>query len=565
MAEAEFALESPMATALRGAVQPKLAEYGWTTDADDTTLFEYILAMLVNEKNEATIASELSNDLLDLGPDNLETQQFAHWLFEHIAHLRNQLAGAGSTDAEVNMVEMQNDASPATMSHPGQDQDMEGVADNTSANMYGPVSSTPPSSSQGATARATHLFLADLQGTYTHEHVILPIVHFARSICTHFNPLISFHRPPPTGPKAMRNGSGSASGSGAGANRTGRGRAMRDQLNQHMDRSGDALHRIRGTSGTGRINSHSREPPRGPRAAQVGRGMAAMANGRGGNMNGPMGMGHGAMTGMNSGMNVASMPPMPMPPMGQNGMNGMLNPQQQMALMQMYEQQAQMMQQIFSGQTPTSFVNPGFQQNNRNGRGGKPLIDRVDKRQNKFNKKSGQDETTRCTKPDCPFVHQSPAAPEGTTVDMSSTCSFGAACMNRKCASKHPSPAQRQQFKSEQDCMFFPNCRDGENCPYKHPSMPPCRNGADCTTPGCKFYHNPTMCKYTPCTNRYCIYKHAEGQKKTFKNMEWHAPKTGDEDTKDDHVSERKFVADEEAEELIIPEKTETVDAEITA
>ncbi|KAF2734735.1 hypothetical protein EJ04DRAFT_466156 [Polyplosphaeria fusca] len=539
MAEAEFALESPMATALRSAVQPKLAEYGWTTDAEDTTLFEYILAMLVNEKNEATIASELSNDLLDLGPDNLETQQFAHWLFEHISLLRNQLSGAGANDAEINMIESQQDASPANLSAPGNDQEMDGIAENSSSNI------------------------------------------------------------PPTGPKAMRNGSGS----GVGANRAQRGRPMRDQLNQHMERSGDsALHRVRGTSGTGRINSHSREPPRGPRAAQVGRGIAAMANGRGGNMNGPMGMGHGAMNSGNVAMNMAGMPPMPMPPMGQNGMGGMLNPQQQIALMQMYEQQAQMMQQIFSGQAPTPFVNPNFQQNNRTGRGGKSLMDRMEKRHNgqpnKFAKKGNQDETmtdggntatengdasamdvegshmdpastmcnfnTRCSKADCPFVHQSPAAPEGTPIDMSSTCSFGAACTNKKCAAKHPSPSQRQQFKSEQDCMFYPNCRDMNTCPFKHPSAAPCRNGADCTTPGCKFFHNPTMCKYTPCTNRFCLYKHAEGQKKVFKNKEWHAPKAGDEN-KDEHVSERKFVADEETEELIIPAKTDKVDTEIAA
>ncbi|KAF2267445.1 hypothetical protein CC78DRAFT_530841 [Lojkania enalia] len=534
MAEAEFAIGSPMASALHSVVQPKLAEYGWTTDAEDSTLFEYILAMLVNEKNEATIATELSNDLLDLGPDNLETQQFAHWLFEQIALLRAQFGGVSANDAGAShSADTQMETTSHDISSIGQDTEMEGAAESGQSNI-------------------------------------------------------------PTGPKAMRNGS---SGSGSGA-RTPRGGRMLNQLNRQMNRSDDsALHRVRGTSGTGRINSHSREPPKGPRASQVGRGLAAMTNG----MNAGMPMGHGGMNGM-SGMgmnNMNGMPGMPMPPMGgQNAMpGGMLNAQQQMALMQMYEQQAQLMQQIFSGQTPTPFVNPNFQQGNRRN---KSMMDRMDKsgqhgnKQNlppssKFSKKGSQDENMtdgaptaengdtsamdvdpsrpdpsrtmckfniRCSKPDCPFVHQSPAAPEGTPVDMDNTCSFGAACTNKKCVGKHPSPAQRQQFKADQECMFFPNCRDMANCPYKHPSMPPCRNGADCQTSGCKFWHSPTVCKFNPCTNRFCPFKHAEGQKRVFKNKEWVANKESGEDKKE-HVSERKFVENEGEEELIIPGKTE--------
>lgn len=378
------------------------------------------------------------------------------------------------------------------------------------------------------------------------------------------------------------------SGSGPQPTRPARGGGrMLNQLNKSMNRNDDsALHRVRGAGqGVGRINSHAREPPKGPRGQNIGRGIEAMANGRGMGNVGNINMGPGNMNGMN-GMGVGGMPGMSMPPVGQNGMPGMLNPQQQMALMQMYEQQAQMMQQIFSGGTPTAFVNPNFNNGNRNGHK-RPLHQRMDRQQHgnkgmqpsaKFVKKEGQDEkmgegsaengdgmeieTTRpepsstmckfnlrCTNPDCIFVHQSPAAPPGTPVDMKDQCDFGAACKNKKCVGKHPSPAQRQKFQSEQECAFYPNCRDPANCPYKHPQAPPCRNGGDCTTPDCKFWHTSVMCKFNPCLNVRCVYKHAPGQKKNNTNV-WVANKEGEEKA---HVSERKFVDEGQQEELIIP------------
>ncbi|KAF2676647.1 nuclear polyadenylated RNA-binding protein-like protein Nab2 [Lentithecium fluviatile CBS 122367] len=522
----DFANGSPLANALQNIVQAKLTELGWLTSDDDTTLFDYILLMLANEKNEAQVASELSNDLLDLGPDHPETQQFARWLFAQIDQLRTQLVGGNVVQANTNQ-DLVNDTSNDA-SVPAQDTEMEGVAESSPGNI-------------------------------------------------------------PTGPKAMRNGSGAKQ-------QPSRRGGMISQLNKQMNRTDDsALHRVRGSQGVGRINSHSREPPKGPRQNQnLGRGLEAMANGRGmGNAN----IGHAGMNGMNMGG-------MPMPPMGQGmppgmpggmpgGMppaGGVLTPQQQMALMQMYEQQAHMMQQIFSGQTPAPYVNPNFQSN----RGGKKPSGpgRGSLQGNKqgltpsakFTKKEGQDEamadgpaaengdgmevetsrpdpaTTmcnfnqRCSKPDCPFVHSSPAAPRGTVVDMNDTCSYGVACKNKKCVGKHPSPAQRQQFQAEQECAFYPNCRDPTNCPYKHPSMPACRNGADCTTPGCKFWHSSVMCKYTPCTNPRCPYKHAEGQKQAPKGNVWVAPKNGEEEQKQ-HVSERKFIDETQPEELIIPDK----------
>jgi hypothetical protein len=85
----------------------------------------------------------------------------------------------------------------------------------------------------------------------------------------------------------------------------------------------------------------------------------------------------------------------------------------------------------------------------------------------------------KCAKADCPYAHSSPAAPKTAVVDMNTTCDFGAACKNFKCVGKHPSPAKKQQFQAEQECIYFPNCRDPSTCPYKHPVEKPCRNGAD--------------------------------------------------------------------------------------
>ncbi|KAL6711708.1 hypothetical protein ACN47E_004642 [Coniothyrium glycines] len=514
----DFSNESQLAQQLQVIVQPKLAEFGWTTGGDDTTLFEYILLMLANDKNEAQVASELSNDLLDLGPENTETQQFAQWLFEQIEVLKRQLNGGDASVAQ--SIESHMDSASNDNSAP-QDMDMDG-ADSNQAGI-------------------------------------------------------------PTGPKAMRNGSGGQ------APRAPRGGRMLNQLNKSMNRTDDALHRVRGGgAGVGRINSHGRDTPKGPRGQNINRGIEAMANGRGmGNAN--LNVGQGNMNGMNN-LPMGGMPSMPgMPQMGgQNGMPGMLNPQQQMALMQMYEQQAQMMQQIFSGGSPTAFVNPNF---NQGGRGGKKPQRGGNRGMNpnakSFVKKEGQDETMgdastengdgmdvensrpepfstmckfnlRCTNPDCPFVHQSPAAFPGTTVDMNDTCEYGAACKNKKCAGKHPSPAKKQQFQSEQECAFWPNCRDPSTCPYKHPAKQPCRNGADCTVEGCTYGHSAVMCKFNPCLNPRCPYKHAPGQKKNNTNV-WVAPKEGD------HVSERKFVDEEQQEELIIPgqaQANESVDVQ---
>lgn len=547
----DFAAGSPLANALQSLVQPKLAEFGWTTGGDDTTLFDYILLMLSNGKNEEQVASELSNDLLDeTEGENSDTQRFSRWLFEQVDMLRRQAAGGDAAAAHVNDNQM------ADAAHDGsgfaQDMEMDGItegADASTGTMYDTTShfsySTPsvPRNSCRSALRDKAPLSGSGHGRWKGNFRKADNLTLRR----------------PTGPKAMRNGSGG---------KQARGGRMLNQVNRQMNRKDDPLHRVRGAQGAGRINSHAREPPKGPRNQNINRGMEAAANGQGlGNMN------MNAMGGMGMGMG------MPMPPMGNPAAGGGLNPQQQMALMSMYEQQAQMMQQIFAGQTPQPFVNPNFNKGNR-----KPFTPRGSGQGNKqhlppstkFVKKEGEDENMadgpategadpsktmchfnqRCAKADCVYVHSSPAAPKVVTVDMNETCTFGAACMNRKCVGKHPSPAQRQQYQAEQECVFYPNCRDQKTCPYKHPTAPPCRNGADCTTPGCTFWHSSTMCKFNPCTNARCTYKHAEGQKQgsTFKGNVWVAPKPGEENKKD-HVSERKFIDENQDEELILPGK----------
>ena len=59
------------------------------------------------------------------------------------------------------------------------------------------------------------------------------------------------------------------------------------------------------------------------------------------------------------------------------------------------------------------------------------------------------------------------------------------------------------------------------------------------------------LCRFNPCLNPACPYKHAEGQKRgKFDDKVWVA----DEEKENEHVSERKFIADDGAEEeLIVP------------
>lgn len=269
----------------------------------------------------------------------------------------------------------------------------------------------------------------------------------------------------PTGPRSMRNGSMSNNGRG------GRGGRMLGQLNKAMDRkpSDTTLHKIRGAANSGRINTHgNREPPRGPR-----------------NMNNRMQNAFNPQSGMGmAGMNPAAM---------QNMMAA--DPEQQMKLLKLLEDQSRMMAEILGPGANAPAINPAFfpgaQQQAQQGRSGKSLFERVDRTglrqnttfgKNKFPRQDAMDtdgaadgEGTdehkdpsqipcrfqlKCTIATCHFGHQSPAAPAGIMVDLSDKCPYGAACQNKKCTASHPSPEQRRQHKSTTVmCRFYPTCK----------------------------------------------------------------------------------------------------------
>ena len=86
---------SPLAEQLTNIVQPKLVDMGWTTGGfDDSALTEYIILMLVNGKTQQQIAAELSNDLLNLGPEDAGANTFAQWLFDQVNALSSGAGGA---------------------------------------------------------------------------------------------------------------------------------------------------------------------------------------------------------------------------------------------------------------------------------------------------------------------------------------------------------------------------------------------------------------------------------------------------------------------------------------
>lgn len=97
----EVTLNSPLAEALSNVVQPKLSEVGWSTGGlDDSALTEYIILMLVNGKTQEQIAAELSNDLLNLDPDDSGAIEFARWLFSQVEELDMRLNGGATLDPQ---------------------------------------------------------------------------------------------------------------------------------------------------------------------------------------------------------------------------------------------------------------------------------------------------------------------------------------------------------------------------------------------------------------------------------------------------------------------------------
>ncbi len=390
---------------------------------------------------------------------------------------------------------------------------------------------------------------------------------------------------------------------GAGNFRGGRDKRVMGQINRAMDRSSDAvLHRIRGQGGASdRINTHARGGPngRGMGGFGAGRQQRTMNGRNAASFNHALAAAGMGGVGVQSGM--PWMGPQGQPPMQPGPMDvyAMLEQQSRM-MMQMQEQMQQQSHMIQSNrrggmnnqrggrpqgdrnqrphphQNAKSFRNghqdivlgdlagdPALQEianGSGHGNGEEVDIDMASSTGGESRRETSNNpaETMckfnlNCTNKDCKFAHQSPAAPPGVIVDVHEVCTFGAACKNKKCTGRHPSPAARAAHQSELDCKFYPNCTN-PHCPFRHPNMPLCRNGADCSVRGCKFTHIQTMCKFHPCTNRYCTFKHEDGQRGTFTDKVWTADgSNGSTKEQQPHISERKFVDESAPEETILP------------
>jgi hypothetical protein len=282
-----------------------------------------------------------------------------------------------------------------------------------------------------------------------------------------------------------------------------------------------------------------------------------------------------------------------MNPMGGMGMaNGQMNPQQQMQLMQMMEMQANILAQVMqNGGQMSPMGRGGFQQRGRGrgnarGRGGreqashelhavdgkmpmgaltdsKPAhadgmdIDGDEQSNSKFSVMCKFNH--HCTNPSCGFAHSTPASTTPISVDLSETCTFGAACKNFKCHARHPSPAQAHGGGGggppgiKAVCKFYPNCTN-PNCMFEHPAGAACRNGADCTVPNCKFTHTTIVCKYNPCSRPACPFKHVEGQKRgNFQDKVWTADGAEGSNGKAERFADFNKQNEGQAEELILP------------
>ncbi|USW56213.1 Putative nuclear polyadenylated RNA-binding protein Nab2/ZC3H14 [Septoria linicola] len=486
---------SDHAQQLQSAIQPKLMENGWVTDENDMTLAEYVTMMIVNGKDAQAVQAELGNDLLAIGDDNPEVIGFTKWLYDQVQ----------------------------AITQPQQQQQQEQPQQQMDSN-------GAPSDQADSNAAAQDATMEDSAAAGD---------------------------APPTGPRSMRNVSGP---------QRGRGGRMLNQLNRNLDRSElpDSLRRIKGAAGgvggAGRINSHSSRDtaPRGPKN-NIARGVTRMMNGgRGGAQNGM-----GAMAG----------------PPG-------VDPQQQMQWMQMMEMQANMFQQMLQAM-PNGNGAPNGGRGGRGGRGSRgavrggrggpqqaaaPTLHAVDGKMpdgalpsgpgavggdgmeldgdengggGKFSTLCRFDLT--CSNPACGFAHHGPRTTLETVpnVDLSVSCSYGSKCTNKSCTGRHPSPATAKASAIPVPCKFYPNCQNA-NCPFTHPNSRPCKNGGDCTTPGCTFGHSKIVCRYNPCLNQTCPYKHEAGQKRgKFEDKVW---------TPNDKAERfADFKTEEGAEELILP------------
>ncbi|ETN39839.1 uncharacterized protein HMPREF1541_06065 [Cyphellophora europaea CBS 101466] len=523
---ASISLDTPIADALSTSVHNRICQEGWSSD-DDTALAEYIVLMLANGKTQSQVASELAGELLQ---DAQGTEEFAKWLFDQVAQLSGGESSAPTQSAPV-------DGAAA----PDQTQEQ-------------PTEPTIPA------AYETDMTEAPPDNAYVADS------HLPRPPANHSNS--------PRGPRSSVNSRGGRGGRGGTPSKS----------------AESALHRVRGND---RINSHNvRGAPKGPRNLQNRPGMQKALNG----------LADGAPPAQSAMMQ-------PGMQNQQQGMNMQFSAEQQMQYLAMMEQQARLMAQW----------NELQQGMNGGGPQGRSLFDRVESGRGRGGmrgrgrggaaqngSRNGSNATgepkdgaapsegdatmegndpaqaaksndpattmchfnTRCTNKECPYAHQSPAAPMNIPVDTSQVCEYGVACKNTACTARHPSPSLKQAHQAESECKFWPNCAK-PNCPFRHPTQPLCQFGASCKNVSCKFTHLSTMCRFNPCTNARCPYKHADGQNRSMQDYVWtpesakqkEEQKQQDEDK--EHVSDRKFVSEDVGEEeLIKPEGGEAQPAQ---
>lgn len=529
--------DSPEGSALKAIILPKLIALGWSSGMQDETLAEYILLLLQNGISKEQLTSDLSTDMVETDDQNSPEKcaEFTDWLFDQVANVRAGLDVGQAADAPPTV--------PAALDAP------QSAPETTDATMG---EDDEPEIVREVRRQLYATTLDQERTNYLLTKLLRPSV--------------------PTGPKAQRNGSQKP-----------RDKRMLGQMNKGPDQ---ALHRIRTTPGTGRINTHAgKEPPKGPRSQQVQRGLGMMNGGRGG------------MQGMQA---------MPMPGMMGGAMPdpNMMDPQNQMFFYQSLAENAKAM--AMQMQQMSQFMGPNaYQKRNQNNnvagpanrdrkvpvdKDGVPIFmdryNRPKKPRNRSNGKddehdgdtemSGENETDPmnqassrqvpnlpdlartvcrydvfCQKADCPYAHHSPMAGSYDNlepIDMDTECSYGAACKNKFCKGRHPSRAKKFAHQQEQECQFGPFCTKFPNCPFRHDNTRACKNGADCPIPDCKFWHCKVPCKHNPCMNHYCAFKHEPGQKQKWADANG-GPKG--------NTAERKFVDEDAPEEVIIPGKQE--------
>lgn len=475
-------LGTPLAEALSNQIQPKLVDIGWSVGGEDSSpLSEYICLMLVNGKSQEQIAQELSGDLLGLPPGDNSATDFARWLFAKVDEL-SKTVGSDSQQPVQPPQQVQHQQQQHQQHHPQQhlqhhSHDLPQEHQSEQVDMQ--------NGNGGIEDEA-------MQDGGTMERDLVYGIHATLSCIK----LTTGSRP--SAPKAMRQPNSSR---------------LMNQLSKAMERQPNeqSLHRVRQQPSERIDKFKARDPPRGPASNRPN-----YRNGR--------------------------------PPFGQNGRGragptfqpaippsvfANMNPQQQMAFFQMYQQQSQMMgpymppggrgfgppigpngqPMLMGGEDAygNNFVVPlrappgpslferienppdmqsqnrfdnnhnGFR-NNHNGTNNSEQ-DAVDEtmEEGTGDESSGKPEETpclygtHCTKADCIYGHPPPAAaafggPKRTYIS-GEKCPFGAGCKNRKCTGSHPSPASAKTTGGKLGAAKIDqDCKFFPNC--TNPSCP---------------------------------------------------------------------------------------------